>query len=114
MVRVDGNEKRGPGHLLRPYCVSRSLVSSSTPFSGSQKECVVPQATDHERNDRIEATVMMAALATLGLLVALAVSTSISNVTGLQAEAPTDAPDPAHQITGIEETGSQLQGGELN
>lgn len=45
------------------------------------------KVTDHERNDRIEATVMIAGLASLGVLVALAVSTSVSSVNqgGLQA-----------------------------
>lgn len=114
MDRAHGNEKRGQKRQVRLYCVSRAPVSSSRPISGNQKECVVPQATDHERNDRIEASVMMAALATLGLLVALAVSTSISDVSSLHAEAPQDGPDPARQITGIEETGSELQGSELN
>ena len=71
------------------------------------------QVTDHERNDRIEAMVMIAALATLGLLVALAVSTSFSDVSALQAVAPLDSPDHARQITGIEQTGTQLQGSEL-
>ena len=114
MDRARGNKKRGQQRQVRLYCVSRASVSSSTPISGNQKESVVPQATDHERNDRIEASVMMAALATLGLLVALAVSTSISDVSGLHAEAPQDGPDPARQITGIEETGSEVQGSELN
>lgn len=56
---------------------------------------------------------MIAALASLGLLVALAVSTSMTDVTELQAAAPVGTPDHAPQLTGIEETDGTLQGSEL-
>lgn len=75
----------------------------------------MPKATDHERNDRIEASVMMAALATLGLLVALAVSTSMTALTGpdLHATAPEVSPETASDSGGIVGSDAQLQGSEL-
>ncbi len=75
----------------------------------------MPQGTDHERNDRIEATVMMAALATLGLLVAMAVSTSVTGISGpeLQATITPDGPEAARDAAGIEPVSAQLQGSEL-
>ena len=74
------------------------------------------RGTDHERNDRIEATVIVGALATLGLLVAIAVSTSMSAVTAPDLQATTEgdtAPIPARSLGGIDPTGAQLQGSEL-
>lgn len=73
------------------------------------------QGTDHERNDKIEATVMMAALASLGLLVAMAVSTSVTAVTGpnLQAVATPNSPDTTREAAGIDSNGLQRLGGEL-
>ena len=58
---------------------------------------------DHERNDRIEAAVLGAALASLVLLVALAVSTSVSAVSrpGL---APATAAETARGEDGIDPT----------
>ena len=56
---------------------------------------------DHARNDRIEAAVLLAALATLCLLVAIAVSTSVIQIRsepGLHA----DTPDPGRTGAGIE------------
>ena len=66
---------------------------------------------DHERNDRIEAAVLGAALASLVLLVALAVSTSVSAVSrpGLNAAAPAetargeDGIDPTATVPALRE-----------
>ncbi|MGI3184553.1 hypothetical protein [Nioella aestuarii] len=73
------------------------------------------QGTNHERNDRIEATVMMAALATLGLLVALAVSTSVTAIESpeLQATAPFAGSQAASDTPGIVTPDSQVQGSEM-
>lgn len=77
------------------------------------------QGTDHERNDRIEATVMMAALATLGLLVAMAVSTSMTALSGtelqaeLQATITPETPEAARDAAGLDPAGLQLQGSRL-
>lgn len=74
---------------------------------------------DHERNDKIEAMVMMAALAALGLLVALAVSTSVTTVTDgqFQAAAPSTmppvVPETAQEAAGIDGNGVSLQDIEL-
>jgi len=79
------------------------------------KEPSVTQQINHDRNDRIEASVMVAALATLGILVALAVSTSLSAVSqsDLQAAAPSAGPETAHDRQGIETTGAAVQGSQL-
>lgn len=79
------------------------------------KEPILTQQTDHDRNDRIEATVMVAALASLGLLVALAVSTSVAAVSrpDRQAAIPAPLPDTARERPGFVTPGAALPGNEL-
>ena len=66
-----------------------------------QKDTDLKTDTDHDRNDRIEATVLLAALATLCLLVAIAVSTSVSAVSS-DHELHATTPDPALTGAGLE------------
>lgn len=66
------------------------------------------QGDNPERNDRIEAAVLVTALASLGLLVALAVSTSVTAVSS-----PAQATDTAQGAAGIAPANPDLTGAEL-
>jgi len=69
----------------------------------------VTQGTEQDRNDRIEAAVLVAALASLALLVALAVSTSVTAVSGRG-----ELTDTAQGEPGIAPAARDLTGAELH
>lgn len=66
-----------------------------------QKDIDLKSDAEHARNDRIEAAVLLAALATLCLLVAIAVSTSIIQIRS-EPDLQADTPDPGRTGAGIE------------
>jgi len=99
MFAPEAHRHGGPGApLFRSPVFEEPLHRRGT----YQKDNHVKTDTDHDRNDRIEAAILMAALASLCLLVAIAVSTSVSGLSSdsdRQATAP--APDPTRTEAGI-------------